>query len=185
MKRELSTSNIWKYLSKLFNRPIIEVKHLYDVLLGYEWVTKYPEYGIILGGMPRQKFLDENKDDIVGIVNLCDENISYNPVETLYLPTIDSFEPSIEYLWEAVNFIENKTRLNYESEHKKYIYIHCRAGIGRSATVSVAWLCYKFKVTPEHAFTSLRGKRPQINENCYVRSNITKFYEDIKKMCIN
>lgn len=55
----------------------------------------------------------------------------------LRLPTTDHFEPSVRDLVEGVKFI---------AEHKalgKRVYVHCRAGHGRSAAVVFAWLLSK------------------------------------------
>lgn len=178
----MSLNNIWKYVSKLFNYPIVGIRHYYSELGGYEWTTKYPEYGIILGGMPRENFFDENKEIITGIINLCDEKICSFPIEILHLPTIDLYEPSLEYMWKAVRFIERKVILNNELKPNKYVYVHCRTGIGRSATICIAWLCYKFKMNPHDALIKLKDKRVQINDNCAIRSNIIEFYHSIKNI---
>ena len=163
----MSTNIIWRYLSKLFNYPIIKAQDLYDEIFGYDWETIYPKFGIILGGIPKQKFLEDNKNSIVGIINMCDESTGYTFIDTfidtLHLPTVDTYEPSLEYLWDAVEFIEQK--LSSDESIDKFVYIHCRAGVGRSATVSVAWLCYKFRMTPFEAFKELKINDRKLTEN--------------------
>lgn len=58
-------------------------------------------------------------------------------MDELYLPTVDHFEPTVEDLERAVKFIRK-----HEAEGKK-VYVHCRAGHGRSAAVVLAWLMTK------------------------------------------
>jgi len=55
----------------------------------------------------------------------------------LWLPTTDHFEPTVEDLTKAVKFIAE-----HEDRGKK-VYVHCRAGHGRSAAVVFAWLLAK------------------------------------------
>lgn len=58
-------------------------------------------------------------------------------IEHLRLPTVDHFEPSPEDLKKAVAFIQK-----HESRGGR-VYVHCRAGHGRSAAAVYAWLLYK------------------------------------------
>ena len=58
-------------------------------------------------------------------------------IEHLRLPTVDHFEPSVEDLKKAVSFISK-----HESQGGR-VYVHCRAGHGRSAAAVYAWLLYK------------------------------------------
>jgi atypical dual specificity phosphatase len=77
---------------------------------------------------------------VTGVVNMCYEYPG--PVEQykklgitqLHLPVVDHTEPSPEVLQDAVNFIR---------EHKKRgekVYVHCKAGHGRAASVALAWM---------------------------------------------
>lgn len=55
----------------------------------------------------------------------------------LRLPTVDHFEPTVSDLEKAVAFIQK-----YHDQGEK-VYVHCRAGHGRSAAVVFAWLVSK------------------------------------------
>ena len=78
-----------------------------------------------------------------GVINLCEEysgpTKSYKRLgmRHLRLPTTDHFQPTVEDLENAVNFIKEHSRLG------KRVYVHCRAGHGRSAAVVFAWLLSK------------------------------------------
>ena len=81
--------------------------------------------------------------NVRGVINMCDEYAgpisSYKRlgIEHLRLPTVDHFEPSVEDLKKAVSFIQ-------KHEHQGgRVYVHCRAGHGRSAAAVYAWLLYK------------------------------------------
>ena len=88
------------------------------------------------------------------MVNLCEEyrgpirRYQELGMEHLHLPTPDHFEPSVEALEEAVQFIrefqtrtttKNKNKYNNERRGGR-VYVHCRAGHGRSAAVVLAHL---------------------------------------------
>ena len=79
---------------------------------------------------------------IRGAVNMCSE---YSGPESAYkdlgikqlrLPSVDHYEPNFEYMQDAVRFIEEfKNR-------KEKVYIHCKAGHGRAASIALGWLIH-------------------------------------------
>jgi atypical dual specificity phosphatase len=111
-----------------------------------KWVTRVDET-LVLGGAPFS-FMDyprRLKDEygVSGVINMCKEwkgpTRQYKKLgmEELYLPTTDHFEPSQEDLISALSFIKR-----YEAQGKA-VYVHCRAGHGRSGAVAYAWLLLK------------------------------------------
>lgn len=58
-------------------------------------------------------------------------------IKQLRLPTTDHFEPSLQALEEATRFIEK----HYKRGEK--VYVHCKAGHGRGASVAQAWLMFR------------------------------------------
>jgi protein-tyrosine phosphatase len=86
--------------------------------------------------------------------------IKWSGMEYLYLPTPDHFEPSVESLWTAVWFIQrfhsHPSIPNMEQSLDSIasstttttttptVYVHCRAGHGRSAAVVLAWMAYQY-----------------------------------------
>jgi len=87
-------------------------------------------------GFPRELYTNH---DIRGVVNLCDEYSGparhyhkYGMVEWR-LPTVDHFEPSVQSLQSAVAFLQD------HAQRGERVYVHCRAGHGRSAAVVMAW----------------------------------------------
>jgi atypical dual specificity phosphatase len=75
-----------------------------------------------------------------GVVNMCDEYAgpgeAYGQlgIKQLRLPTVDHFEPSLQALEEAARFIEG-----FRKRGEK-VYVHCKAGHGRGASVAMSWL---------------------------------------------
>lgn len=113
-----------------------------------EWTSVVDENVIIGGipfgflGMPEHLRKDFN---VRGVINMCEEykgpckKYDKLGMEELWLPTTDHFEPSLEDLKKAVQFIKK-----YERRGKR-VYVHCRAGHGRSAAVVFAYLLSKAK----------------------------------------
>jgi len=75
-----------------------------------------------------------------GVVNMCNEypgptaKYSTLGIKQLYLPTLDHYEPSLEFMKAAVDFIE---------EHKargELVYVHCKAAHGRAASIALCWM---------------------------------------------
>jgi atypical dual specificity phosphatase len=77
------------------------------------------------------------------VINMCEEyegpykKYKELGITSLHLPTVDHFEPSIADLEEAIHFIDGFQRAGSK------VYVHCRAGHGRSAAVTLAWLLSK------------------------------------------
>ena len=80
-------------------------------------------------------------------------------VNFLQLATTDIFEaPSVTKLQKGVDFINDIV----EKDHEASIYVHCKAGRTRSATLVGCYLMAKNGMTPEEAVEVMRNKRPHI-----------------------
>merc|ERR1719342_1901492 len=80
-------------------------------------------------------------------------------VKFLQLSTVDIFDaPCQEKLQEGVEFIKN---LKSEKADVR-VYVHCKAGRTRSATLVGCYLMDKQNCSPEEAVEYMREKRPHI-----------------------
>jgi atypical dual specificity phosphatase len=107
------------------------------------WLTPIDDT-VIMGGIPfgflgYPKRLREQYN-VKGVINLCEEYRGplkqYNELgmEELYLPTTDHFEPSQEDMLSALSFMKRHQAMGQK------VYVHCRAGHGRSGAVVFAWM---------------------------------------------
>jgi atypical dual specificity phosphatase len=88
----------------------------------------------------------------------------------LWLPTVDHFEPSLDQLKEAVAFLEEHEALN------KKVYVHCRAGHGRSAAVVFAWMLYKNpNANPQFLNQQLCNQR-HVRKTLWKQPNLQQFH---------
>ena len=110
-----------------------------------KWTTVV-DNAVVLGGAPFgfMKYPEKLRElGVRGVINMCEEYHgpakSYERlgIEHLRLPTVDHFEPSVEDLKRAVSFIQKHEAMGDR------VYVHCRAGHGRSAAAVYAWLLYK------------------------------------------
>jgi len=84
-----------------------------------------------------------HKLGVKGVVNMCYEypgpKVSYGKLgmKQLHLPTVDHTEPSVDKLIEAVDFIKQ------HKDRGEKVYVHCKAGHGRAASVALCWLMHE------------------------------------------
>jgi atypical dual specificity phosphatase len=113
------------------------------------WTTQVDDT-VIMGGAPIgwlnvPKKLHE-KYGVKSVINLCEEykgpTRQYQKlgIRELHLPTTDHFEPSVQDMKTAVEFIRQH---HDNKDDMGRVYVHCRAGHGRSAAVVYAWLMSK------------------------------------------
>mmetsp|Transcript_7649 Transcript_7649/g.11508 ORF Transcript_7649/g.11508 Transcript_7649/m.11508 type:complete len:264 (+) Transcript_7649:3399-4190(+) len=138
---------------------------------------------VIIGAAPINRFgMNHPKKlrelGVCGVINCCAEyqgpDWQSQGIELLRLPTIDHQEPTTEDLIKAVHFIQ--------SLHDKgqKCYVHCKAGHGRSAAVSLSWLMHRHygQVAPFDLYRKMATKR-KIRKNLYRQPNIISFYQSL------
>ena len=133
---------------------------------------------LIVGALPFEKDVDPlSAEGVTCVVNTCAEYAG--PVEAykqhdivqLRVPTVDFTHPSLESVNQAVDFIQQHT------QNGGTVYVHCKAGRARSATVAMCWLIRHRGMSPEQAQTLLLEKRPHINRFVYARPVVVEFYK--------
>lgn len=108
---------------------------------------------------------------VKGVVNMCFE---YSGPQTYYaqqgirqlrLPVIDHTEPPLEYMKEAVSFIQR-----YKDKGEK-VYIHCKAGHGRAAAITMGWLMHSNPdMTPQVRGSITRSSHDHCSILCHTKS---------------
>ncbi|KAH0945840.1 hypothetical protein HN011_011514 [Eciton burchellii] len=148
-----------------------------------DWYNRIDET-VILGALPfrwtTKQLIDEenikavvsmNEDYELSSLSNMEKDWQKYDVEFLQLSTTDIFEvPRQEKLQSGVNFI-NKFRnmstrklgdLDNIGKQSGTVYVHCKAGRTRSATLVACYLMIKNDWTPEQAVDYIRTKRPHI-----------------------
>lgn len=90
------------------------------------------------------------------------------PPHYLYLPTIDDDAPTLDQLHTGVAFITE------EITRGGSIYVHCKSGVGRAATMAAAYLI-STGLTPAQAWAHIRKARPFIRPTAIQMAQIERF----------
>jgi atypical dual specificity phosphatase len=145
-----------------------------------EWVTNIDDT-VVMGGAPfsflgyPQKLHD--KYGVRGVVNFCEEyrgpvrQYKLLGIEELYLPTTDHFEPSKEDLMSALSFIKR-----HKVQGKK-VYVHCRAGHGRSGAAVFAWMLLKDPNVDPRQLNAEFGKMRNVRSTLWKQPNIQALHQ--------
>lgn len=104
-------------------------------------------------------------------------------ISHLYLPTADHFEPTVQDLTATVQFIQR-----HQAQGTK-VYVHCRAGHGRSAAGVFAWLLTKDPTqNPQRLneyFCTLRNVRKTLWKQANMRRFLANLKEDAPNENVN
>ncbi len=131
---------------------------------------------VILGARPFARDVARlEKLGVTAVVNTCEEyrgpvkQYEEYQIEQLWIPTIDFTPPSLEDVCKGVRFIE------HESAGGGKVYVHCKAGRGRSATVALCWLMVAHDMTVDEAQQRLRERRPHVLRGLPQRTVVQQF----------
>lgn len=165
---------------RLFSQTVFYPTHWWNLLMSKvlhfrNWWDEADE-GLILGARPNAKDATKLAElGVTGVVNTCDEYEgpvdAYRElnIQQLHIPTIDFTHPSIDAVESAVDFITE------EVERGGRVYVHCKAGRARSATVAICWLMDYRKMAPEEAQKHLLKIRHQVNPRLLQRPVVQEF----------
>lgn len=143
---------------------------------------------VIIGALPWLSIKEEliDRENVRGVVSMNEnfeltwlknwvagsEHWLQSNVRFLQLQTQDIFEtPSQDKLKTGVDFI-------LSSEIGYSVYVHCKAGRTRSATLVCCYLMKRNNWTPEEAHKFLAEKRPQLALHKPQWKALKQFYED-------
>jgi atypical dual specificity phosphatase len=172
---------VWICARVLFYPTLIWNVLLSRVLNLRNWWDEIDEW-VILGAMPFSFDVSRLSDmGVKAVLNLCEEyggpEEAYRDagIEELRLPTVDYSSPSLQTVERGIEFIESHVALGHR------VYVHCKAGRGRSATVVLCWLLKsKGLNNPKCAMEYLIKRRPHVSKGIHERGVVREFCENIK-----
>lgn len=159
---------------------------VWNVLLGRvlkvrHWWDRVDET-VVLGALPFKSDVPQLRAaGIRGVVNTCEEyagpvaEYQAAGIEQLRIPTTDFQPPELADVQQAVEFIAQ-----YAARGES-VYVHCKAGRARSATVVACWLMTKYQVTPAEAQRWMLEKRPHVNPRIDQRAVVRQFYDALSR----
>lgn len=171
-------------LSWLYARLVYYPTLLYNILLGRvlrirRWWDEIDEH-CILGAVPlRGDPLRLKALGVTGVVNMCEEYAGptreYDGlgIEQLWLPTTDFQHPTAEKVNQGAEFIER------HKQRGGRVYVHCKAGRARSATIVLWWLVRFGGLSPAAAQSKLLERRQHVNPRVDQRPVIVELYRQL------
>jgi atypical dual specificity phosphatase len=154
---------------------------LVRVLRHRDWWNLIDE-GLWLGALPLARDVSRlHASGVRAVVNLCAETrgpvhaYAKHGIEQLHLPTTDFGEPSLDCVRRAVDYIGQKRAANVG------VYLHCKAGRGRSATVAACWLMYSRGIDPTAAQRALTSCRRQVARDLASRAVVRSYWASVNR----
>lgn len=160
--------------------PTLSYNYLLGRVLKVRRWWDHVDKQVILGARPFRRDAKRLRElGVTGVVNMCEEY--FGPmreyerlgIEQLHLPTVDFTHPLVEHVEAGAAFIEKHVSNN------GIVYVHCKAGRARSATIVLWWLVKYRKMTPVEAQAHLIKFREHINPRVYLRPVIQTLYSQL------
>lgn len=145
---------------------ILKVRNWWDRIDPYVIVGAYP-FARDVAGL--------RKEGVRGIVNTCEEycgpqdEYAKHGIEQLRIPTTDFTHPKLVDVLNAVEFVQRHV------ENEDTVYIHCKAGRARSATVALCWLMKYRGMTMHEGQAKLLSCRSHVNPRLTERPVVIEF----------
>lgn len=157
----------------MFSRVTFYPSLVYNIVMekvtSRQWFNRIDDT-VILGALPFRGMIDQlvGEENVRGVVSMnedfelmfwvpTEDEWNSKEVEFLQLSTTDIFEaPSEEKLVRGVEFIQKK----HQKGHS--VYVHCKAGRTRSATLVGCYLMRRYRMTPDQCVELMRDKRDHI-----------------------
>ena len=129
------------------------------------WMDEVDEH-VIIGALPFEKHVELlYQKGVRAIVNMCRETAGpahlyeSKGIACLRLRTPDFCSPNSEQVAEGVSFMQAHI------QNGEKIYVHCKAGRGRSAIVVMCWLMTAYGISALEAQNKLIQCRPHVRKH--------------------
>jgi atypical dual specificity phosphatase len=163
-------------VSRLLFAPTFAWNYLLGRILKRRHWWDYVDEHVILGAMPmRQDVRPLHALGVRGVINMCREYPGPTDlyqemgITQLWLPTVDFNPPSLEDVSKGVAFLEEFT------SRGETVYVHCKAGRARSATVVICWLVKHRGMSLAEAQSHLLRARPHVHPTLTERAVVKEF----------
>lgn len=166
--------------SQLYADTVFYPTLWWNMLLGRvlnvrNWWDEVDE-NIVLGAFPFASDVEKLAEiGVKAVVNTCAEyagpvtQYERFGIQQLRVPTTDFTHPTLESLEQATAFIEEHT------SQGNRVYVHCKAGRARSATVVACWLIRSSNMTADEAQQLMLKARGHVNPRINQRPVVQEF----------
>ncbi|KAF7687925.1 phosphatidylglycerophosphatase and protein-tyrosine phosphatase 1 [Silurus meridionalis] len=173
-------------LARVLFYPTLAYNVVLEKVSSRRWFDRVDQT-VILGALPFKSMTTElvEVENVRGVVTMNEEyetNYFCNSledwraegVEQIRLSTVDlTGVPSLEHIHRGVEFV-----LKHRDQGTS-VYIHCKAGRSRSATLAAAYLIRIHCWSPEQACTMLAEIRPHVLIRSAQRDMLDKYHQQV------
>jgi atypical dual specificity phosphatase len=149
-------------LRRLQFSSLLLTRSYWGLIHALNWWDVIDEH-VFLGGTLMFDDLERlRREGVQAVVNLCAERqdnrrrLREARMEYLWLPVFDAFPPTLEQIQQGVTWIEQQLQAG------RAVYVHCAAGVGRSATLLACWYMYARGMRVSQVLRFMKARRPQI-----------------------
>lgn len=104
----------------------------------------------------------------------------YEDIRTTFLEAYDLEEFRIIDIFEKCNRVINSTR-----EQNGQVFVHCNAGVSRSATIVAAYLIHLHKISHTDALDTVKQERPKVNPNKGFIKQLEEYASQINRRTVS
>jgi atypical dual specificity phosphatase len=173
-------SGVRRVVVRLLFHPTLWWNRLLNrVMASRRWWDRVDPH-VLLGALPIESILPSlQAEGVRAVVNMCEEfsgpveSYARMGIEQLHLPTIDFTPPRFADIERGVAFIDA------HAAKGEAVYVHCKAGRGRSATLVLCWMMKAKGLSPVEAEQFIRERRPHIARGLHRRSEVLAFHEKL------
>ncbi|KAG0336473.1 Phosphatidylglycerophosphatase and protein-tyrosine phosphatase 1 [Podila horticola] len=181
----------WVAYTVSLNYNRLATSFVFSLITRWHWYDPLPHTSLVLGAVPSSYQLEslQKQEKVENILNMCAEfrghleKMRELGLYQCWVPTRDFHTPSVPDIWTSVRFIEKceKQRQELPENVRGTIYLHCKAGRGRSATIALCWLVYYFKLSTLEAQAILLHARGQVDKDIHRHPEVISFYSQVQE----
>jgi atypical dual specificity phosphatase len=139
---------------------LLLTRSYWGLLFALNWWDVIDEHFFLGGALMFDDLERLQGQGVRAVVNLCAERqdnqrrLREACMEYLWLPVVDA--PTLEQIQQGVVWIEQQLQAG------RIVYVHCAAGVGRSATLLACWYMYARGMRVPQVLRFIKTRRPQM-----------------------